>query len=341
MNNRYTFVAMLFVFALILVACGANPLDPNSSGEDYDRDNIATSEASADDNSCFADAPASSYDEFNPITNWNWNELHNAATPSMSQFLNDHGLTSSDIQTFNPQDVTWEPSLYVVELDESLYGTTMIPLLEGYQYTVALSDGSVEVFWGGDRAIRSACLQWGFTARFVDDYLDLPYPWLDPSDPRELAGREHRFGRYLRNAEMDGIRPDVIYFDRVGPYWTGTGNLDVNGWVPPSLDAVEPQNYMDACSMLGGLCNEIEWDNTDGTNWSWKYSGKVPGSATYCKIGMPCWQTTYIPSGSTGFIELWDGDLGGPRKFYADELDLLVSGQYNVDEFSYHPYAGK
>lgn len=288
------------------------------------------------------------YTVFDPVKSWKWDKL--GAKPTFAEFLKSHGLNQADIQEFKPMDVSWEPAMYVVEFQPELYGQKEIPLLEGWVYTLALADNSVQVMWGGDPNVPTALLQWGFTARWVKPYLDLPYKWLDPADPRELAAREYRFGRYLRSSDMEGVRKDVVYFNRVGPYHTGTGNLDVKGWVPPSLDATVPHDWMDACAMLGGLCNQDEWKfgekASDGyLNWSWKYSKKVPGSGTYCPVDMPCWQTVYADG--PGYVEIWlsagttgpDGKPvkeGGPYKFYANDRPILADGLHNVDEFSYH-----
>jgi hypothetical protein len=270
---------------------------------------------------------------FDPVSNWDWDKLAEQEIPTFQKFLEDHGLTAEDIQEYEPPQASWEPAIYVVELVPELYGNKNIPLLEGYIYTAALSDGTVIDFWGGDPNIKEVQLQWGFTARWVNPYLDLPYVWLDPADPTEFVVRENRFGRYRRN--VDSGLPGIPYFDRFGPYQTLPGN--VLDWDPPSLDAVAPKNYMDAAAMLGGLAVESEWE-TDGINWKWVYSGKVAGSGDYCPSGMPCWQTTYVPPQSTGYIELWNGELGAPSKFFANQLAELLSGRFNVDEFSYHPY---
>lgn len=298
-----------------------------------------------------ADAPAASYSEFDPVANWDWDELNAQQQPTFDEFLTAHNLSRSDIQSFTPQSVSWEPAMYVVELTEDNYGKVRVPLIEGWVYTLALVDQSVEVMWGGDPDVSTACLQWGFTARWVGSYDTNASDWLDPANGLELVAREYRFGRYLRNTEMDPIRSDVVYFDRVGPYYTGSGNVNVDGWVPPSLDATIPSSWQDACAMLGGLCVESEWSYGEAAsggflNWAWRYSARVDGSGTYCPQGDPCWQTVYHPDGN-GYVELWlsQGTTGpngsavsqsGPYKFYEGTNVILADGRHNVDQFSYH-----
>lgn len=310
------------------------PVTDESNGDDPSEEGEETPEAEVASTTESCGVPTQ-LEVFDAPAEWDWNELDTQTEPSFEAFLDAHNLAKTDIQQFDAPEVSWEPAQYVVELDESLYGVQEIPLIEGYLYNVALCDGRVINFWGGDPEVSSVTLQWGFTARWVDSYQDLPYEWLDPDNMTEYLVRENRFGRYRRSPESE--LPGLPYFDRFGPYQTLSGN--VSDWQPPSLDAVEPRDYRDAAAMLGGLAVESEWKD-NGDSWTWKYSEKEPGSGDYCPQGMPCWQTTYMPPASTGYIELWDGDLGGPRKFYATDLATLVSGRYNVDEFTYHPYSG-
>lgn len=292
-----------------------------------------------------------SYNVFRPRRTWDLEALRNAKVPTYKSMLASHGLTFTDIQEVKQPNVSWEPGLHVVELTQQNYGNKTIPLLEGYVYTVALKDGRVEILWGGDPRVPAADVQWGFSARWVPRYENNEGDWFNIDDPRELAVREYRFGRYLRSQDMQGVRADVLYFNRFGPYYTGVGNLDTQGWEPPSIDSTVPRNYLDACAMLGGLSNESEWTYgeraSDGyLNWSWRYSKKVPGSANYCRAGDPCWQTVYVPEGR-GYVEIWlsEGTTGpngkpvesaGPYKFFAEARPILADSFHNIDEFSYH-----
>lgn len=280
-----------------------------------------------------ATEPNQGYEKYTP----DWSRL-STDCPRAENVLKAHGLTMDmlmDNAVVPSRNVSWEPCLVVIELDAEHRGTE-IPLLNGYAYDAAPVDTDVTLFWGGDPNVRNVKLQWGTSFRYGPAYQAVKEGWwLDPSNAIEWATRSVRFGRYWRNAGL-GIS-DVPYFGRTGPYYVRTGNLDVQGWVPPSVDAVQPRDWRDATAMLGGLARQSEW-TTDGTNWAWKYTDKVAGSGDYCPQGNPCWQTTYVPQASLGYIELWDGQLDAPRKFYARDLALLISGRYNVDEFSYHPF---
>lgn len=294
------------------------------------------------------------YDVFRPRESWNLEALRIAEVPTYESMLKSHGLTPDDIQELRQTTESWEPGRHVVELTKENYGKKTIPLLEGYVYSVALQDGSVEILWGGDPKVLTADILWGFTARWVPEYEGKGYGeggWLSFADPREFVVREYRFGRYMRSPDMQEVRTDVPYFGRFGPYYTGTGNLDTQGWVPPSLDSTVPRNHLDAAAMLGGLANEKEWafgEKASGgfLNCSWTYSKKVPGSADYCPIGDPCWQTVYVPEGR-GYVEIWlsKGTTGpdgspvtsdGPYRFFAKHRPILADGFHGVDELSYH-----
>lgn len=284
-------------------------------------------------------AQPTTYGVFTP----DWSAL-DPACPSTDIVLQVHGLTGKVTVVDHPV-VSWEPCLVVVELKPEFRGTT-IPLFNGYQYTAAIINGDVTTYWGGDPNVTGVTLQWGTTFRWGPMYRVVKEgQWMDSANPCELEVREYRFGRYRRNA--DSGQPDVPYFMRLGPYLTLPGNINCVGWVTPSLDEVVPRDYLQATAMLGGLANPGEWQHSsDMLNWSWKYSGKVAGSATYCPLGDPCWQTVYPPSGP-GYVELWleAGARGpggtvvstaGPYKFHASDLAILMDGFHNVDEFSYH-----
>jgi len=349
----YAFVVSI-ILALVLSACAA---PARQAAEDFRDGKISAVELQAtlaslalqDANAAMSQTPGPSatpdateapaavatvepagYEKYTP----DWDSL-TADCPTEAEVLAAHGLNLNMLendQLVPSPTVSWEPCLFVIELKEEFHGTNL-PLLRGFQYTAALTDETVQIFFGGNGT--EVKMLWGTTIRWGPTYVATHAAnWLDPDDPRELAVRENRFGRYRRSAES-GL-PGLPYFNRWGPYNTQMGNLDID-WTPPALDSVEPQNYLDAAAMLGGLAREDEWLN-EGDNWRWRYGEKVDGSGTYCPEGDPCWQTVYIPPASTGYVELWDGDLGGPRKFYANELDVLLSGKYNVDEFSYLPF---
>jgi len=292
-----------------------------------------------------------SYDVFYPGKSWEWEKLGEKA-PTGEEFLKAHGLMESQTQMFvYPDDKdkdtkpTWEPAMFVIELAEDQYGKVILKLLEGYTYTVALCDGTVQTLWGGDPAVKSVCVQWGFTARWAKTYASIKAAqWLDINSPAEWVTRENRFGRY-RRSEESGL-PNLPYFDRWGPYNTLAGN--VLDWNPPSLDAVNASTYLEATAMFGGLAREDEWSRTDDGGWAWLYGEKVAGSGTYCKDGEPCWQTVYVPPASRGCAILWmeapkeisggqRATNGGPYPFYAGDLAVLLDGDHQVDEFSYHP----
>ena len=270
-----------------------------------------------------------------------------AACPSDDAVLEAHDLVGKALKVTH-DSVPWESCLTVVELKPEFYGKVDIPLKAGYQYTAALVNQNVYMFWGGDSSISDAPLQWGTSFRWMPAYAaSKTGKWA--TDPCELVTREYRFGRYLRN--VNSGRLDVVYFNRVGPYVTLPGNISCSGWTPPALDDFTPSNYLEAAAMLGGLANSNEW-TTNGVNWAWKYSKKVPGNGTYCDKEDPCWQTTYNPGIADGYIEIWldkgttmcDGKpapAAGPYKFTAACNPILWDGKHNVDEFSYHPFADK
>lgn len=254
--------------------------------------------------------------------------------PDKQSFLVAHGLTEAQVIFHPAPSVSWEPCEFVIELRPEFYGQITIPLINGYAYTLA-PVGDVTNMWGGDPLVTVSTLQWGFTARWAQDYQDLPYKWLDPANPCEWLVRDWRFGRYWRLPNLGLTPPEVPYYGRLGPYRTLPGNVSCTGWIPPELDQTVPKDFLQAAAMLGGLANANEWKHSDdGLNWAWRYSQKVAGSANYCPSGMPCWQTTYIPPNSRGYIELWDGT--GPRKFFAAGLPTLMLGNKNVDEFTFH-----
>ena len=263
-----------------------------------------------------------------------WTGL-SAACPSQTAFLKAHRLNANQVIFHPARSVTWEPCQYVVELKPAFYGKVTIPLMDGWAYTLAPVNQDVVDMWGGDPNVVTMTLQWGFTARWAPTYQSLPYKWLLADNPCEWVVRDWRFGRYWRLPDLGLTPPEVPYYDRVGPYTTMPGNVDCLGWVPPELDQTVPNNYLQATAMLGGLANSNEWKHSaDKLNWAWRYSQKVAGSGTYCPRGMPCWQTTYIPPDSFGYIELWS--QGGAQKFYAEDLAKLMLGNMNVDEFTYH-----
>jgi len=270
------------------------------------------------------------YGKFTPV----WTGLPKDC-PTAKEILAAHGLTKDMLVNNDVEpvaDVVWESCLIAIEFKPQYYGTE-IPLVLGYQYTADLTNGEVTEFMGGDPNVKSVTLEHGTTFRYGPTYVaNHAGQWLNPNDVREVACRDARFGYYHR--VMESGLPHLPYHDRLGPYGLKMGNFNID-WVAPSPDQVVPKNYMDACAMLGGLARENEW-TTDGTNWAWKYSAKVAGSADYCPAGDPCWQTTYVPQNASGYIELWNGT--GPQKFFASDLSKLMSGRYNVDEFSYHPY---
>lgn len=278
----------------------------------------------------------SSFEQFTPKVE----DLENMSpvAPAFDKFLAAHDLTKDDIQDFKPQENMWEPGLFVIELQEELYGEFCLQLLPGYVYTVSLPDGRVEPLWGGDPNLEAVTVLWGFSARWVPAYMEKQYGlggWLNPEDMTEFLVREHRYGRYLQDVQLEQTEP-VPFFNRFGPYYVGTGNVETD-WVPPALSAVEPKDFRDAAAMLGGLARENEWTRGQNGVWVWKYGEKkVAGSGDYCPATDPCWQTVYVPSHSDGYVEIWYN--GGPAKFGADDLLELTDGQHNVDEFSYHPH---
>lgn len=253
--------------------------------------------------------------------------------PSPEDILKAHGLTMDMLANSQLVPVpakSWEPCQVVVELKDQYVGTK-IPTKPGYVYTADTPDGVI-IFLGGDPNVQEITLQHGTTFRYGPTYQSTKEgKWLDPNDQRELACRDVRFGFYHRN--LGNGQPLTPYFGRTGPYGTQLGNLNVD-WNPPSPDATVPQNYMDACAMLGGLARGSEWSHSpDKLHWAWKYTGKVPGSSTYCPQGDPCSQTPYVPNSSLGYVEIWY--QGGVHKFYAQNNKTLMDGQHNVDEFSY------
>jgi hypothetical protein len=276
-------------------------------------------------------APSASTNGYTP----NWSGL-DPTCPTVDQVLKQHGITKDMLinnDVVPMKAVSWEPCLVTIEFKPQYYGTT-IPLINGDAYDTAPVNDDVTLFWGGDPNVTSVKLQWGTSFRWGPAYQATKEgKWLDPNNAIDWATRSVRFGRYWH---LPGLGlPQTPYFGRLSPYRVKTGNLDVGGWIPPSLDAVEPRDWRDATAMLGGLPNPSEW-TTDGVNFAWKYHAKVAGNSNYCPAGDPCWQTVYIPQASNGYVELWAN--GGPQKFYAMDLTKLMSGQYNVDEFSYHPF---
>lgn len=361
----------VFVFSCamaLLVACAKNPLDPSPSATPLltEEPQAATElpqpsgtpapEATPVSGSTTATPMAEacqpkSYGVHDAAAEWNVDNLEVEA-PTGDDFLEAHDLTMGQVQYFvYPEDVdkdtkpTWEKALFVIELEEDQYGKVSVPLLEGYAYTVALCDGTVRTFWGGDPNVREVTLQWGLSARWVPAYLqDKASSWLSLENPEEWVTRENRFGRYRRSPES-GL-PNLPYFDRWGPYNTLSGN--VLNWNPPSLDAVNATTYLEAAALLGGLAREDEWSRTDDGGWVWRYGQKEAGSGTYCPQGDPCWQTVYVPPSSRGCAILWmeapkeisggqRATNGGPYPFYAGDLAVLLDGDHQVDEFSYHP----
>jgi len=255
--------------------------------------------------------------------------------PNFQEFLTLHGLNQNMIQTYSPEMVVWEPALYVIELSEELYGKFCLQLLEGWQYTITLPDGRVEIVVGGDQNIRNLPVLWGFSARYVPQYLNKVFGlggWLSLTNPQELAVREYRYGRYHQNSSL-GDNENVPFFNRFGPYAVGIGNLNMD-WVPPALTTVFPTNYLDASAISGGLARPNEWIRNDDNSWTWKYSEKIPGSGNYCQAYQPCWQTPYVPENSSGYIDTWYD--GGVRRFTSADLNFLINF-VAVDEFTYHP----
>lgn len=255
--------------------------------------------------------------------------------PDRAKFLSAHGLTEAQVIWHPAPSVSWEPCEFVIELKPEYYGQVTISLVNGYAYTLAPVGTDVTNMWGGDPLVTSSTLQWGFTGRWGPTYQGLVYKWLDPQNPCEWLVRDWRFGRYWRLPNLGLTPPEVPYYTRVGPYTTLPGNVQCTGWTPPSVDQTVPRDYLQASAMLGGLSNSAEWTSSpDGLNWHWVYSAKFAGSADYCPSGMPCWQTTYLPPNSRGYIELWY--QGGPKKFFAVNLSQLMLGNLAVDEFTYH-----
>lgn len=331
---------------------GGTDEDKGGGIEEADKETPEPEDEATDQTAVSEPCELRNYSVFDAAGKWNMNVLDKEA-PSGEEFLKVHGLKESDIQYFvypNDEDKdtkeTWEPALFVIELAEDQYGKVTVPLLEGYAYTVALCDGTVQTFWGGNMDVREVTLLWGLSARWVPSYMkDKAGNWLSLENPEEWVTRENRFGRYRRSPESE--LPGLPYFDRWGPYNTLPGN--VLDWNPPSLDAINPQTYLEAAAMLGGLARESEWTRMDDDGgWVWTYSNKVPGSGTYCKQDEPCWQTVYVPPLSTGCAVLWieppkavsggaKATKGGPYGFFASDLAILLDGDHQVDEFSYHP----
>lgn len=278
---------------------------------------------------------------FTPGENW-WTTVNNLppVAPSESTFMSTHNLGAGDVQDVRFTPAVWEPGLFVVELDEELYGKYCLQLQTGFVYTVPLTGGQVEILVGGDPNVPSVQVLWGFSARWIPAYHGKAYGlggWLSIEDPTELAVREHRFGRYLRNPELEGVVENIPYFNRFGPYYTGTGNLDID-WVPPALSKTAPEDhdYRTYSTFYGGRAVKEEWTIAEDGTASWRYYAKVAGSANYCSPNDPCFQGVYIPSKSPGYVTLWVGN--GPQNFYAEDLDILMNGDYFVDEFSVHPF---
>lgn len=356
-KSRTKAIVTLAIVLVALITTACNPNDVRDVANAWLDGGMPASEALAKLSALAAEAEgatvnpvpgvAVTYQPFTP----DWSGL-STTCPPVEEVLAAHGITLDMLegnQVVPHPAVSWDPCLVVVELKEEFRGTE-ISLHNGYQYTPALADGRVEIFWGGDPNLPTVGLLYGTSFRWGPTYsLNKATWWLNPADPRELACREHRFGRHRRNP--DSGLADVPYYNRVGPYWTGVGNLDTQGWVPPALDATVARNYLDACAMFGGRAVESEWkygepESGGYLNWHWEYTGKVDGSATYCDVGSECWQTVYPPSGP-GYVEIWldvgargpDGTnvaTAGPYKFYASDLDILLDGNHNADEFSVH-----
>lgn len=269
-----------------------------------------------------------------------WSGL-DANAPSVEEVLKAHGLTADMVTVVDSRKTSWEPALVVIELKPEYQGKTVLPLLNGYQYTAATTT-DVTTFWGGDPNVTEVTLQWGTSIRWMPAYKASDYGiWA--IDACELVTREYRFGRYMRNA--DSGQPDVPYFGRVGPYVTMPGNIDCKGWVVPAIDEFVPQSYLQAAAILGGRAVESEWTHSDDfMTWSWKHTEKGTGNESTAKF---YWQTVYMPQSSNGYVELWLGkgktgpggvavSADGAYKFTYTDLAILLDGLHNVDEFSYH-----
>lgn len=266
--------------------------------------------------------------------------------PTYEEVLAAHKLTQEmlepkDAIEVNVKPQLWESCTYAIEFKEQYRGTE-IPLLNGYAYDAALVGDLNQPLWGGDPEVPTAALQWGVTFRWGPSFQGETNPgrWLDPKNPRQWMVNLCKEGRYLSTPEAGLER--FPYFDRVGPWIPGTGNLNVGGWTPPGIDEFIPQDEMDAACMLGGLV-EGKWTFENG-NVKWEYPKKVKGRGDYCSVNDPCWQTVYIPRMTTttgGYVELWDGKAGASRKFTYSDLATLLNGSWNVDEFSYHPFGDK
>lgn len=266
-----------------------------------------------------SDSSMTNVNSFTPV----WNGL-DPKCKSVEQVLADHGLTADMVIVHPVRKVSWEPCLLVFEFKEQYRGSTVKLDVLGYADTIALVDDDVTQFFSGDPDVTQVASQWGFSARWGRTYQETAEGrWLNPNNSCEWNVREYRFGRYWRLPNI-GL-PDVPYYTRVGPYMTMPGNTNCNGWVPPALDEIVPQDYLQATAMLGGLAIESQWKHSpDKANWAWKYSGD----------GTFKWQTVYMPQASYGYVELWVD--GGPKKFYATDLAELMLGNLNVEEFSYH-----
>lgn len=269
----------------------------------------------------------------------NWSGLSKDC-PTKDQFLKAHNLTASQVRFHPAPQVSWRKCQYVIELKEEFYGKVTIPQVNGWFYNEALVGDIVTNMWGGDPKVTEVTLQWGFTATWGPANLDNPYPFVDPNNPCEIVVGDFRFGLYWRLPGI-GLPPaENPYYGRSGPYVTEPGNMNCKGWVPPAIDQVVADNYLQAAALYGGLTNEAEWTHSpDKANWHWAYSGKVAGSADYCPTGMPCWQTTYVPQNMKGYVEFWY--QGGPKKFYASDLSFLMLDNVNPDEFTVHTSPNK
>lgn len=336
-NNPFARVIYFLLSMVILSSCAGMPSlvwptetpDPaveaavQSTLEAMGVNNPAKPAATAE----FSSDSSMTRDAFTP----NWTGLPKDC-PSRAAFLKAHNLTE-DMVIFHPAPtVSWRKCQEVIELKPQYYGITVIPQVNGYFYNDALADGTVTNMWGGDPKVTSVTLQWGFTATWGPANLDSPYPFVDPQNPCEILVEDARFGLYWRLPNI-GLPPvEDPYYTRNGPYVTQPGNMYCEGWVPPSVDQSVPNDYLQAAALFGGLANESEWSHPDPYTWVWKYSKKVPGSATYCPDGMPCWQTVYVPLNSRGYVNIWVGD--GPKKFYASDLSTLMLDNLNVDEFT-------
>jgi len=273
--------------------------------------------------------------------------------PTYQEVLNQHGLTESNTQKVELKSASWEPGITAVELTPENYGKVTIDLLPGYVYTVDSVDGD-KVYWGGDPKVKSITLNHGFTARYMPAYLDprnVEAHWLTLDDPTELMVREVRDGRYHHNQDMIGVLPNVPYFGRLGPFNVLNGNLDLKGWVPPTIDATVAKDYRDAAAMFGGYADASAWKfgepaNGGYLNWAWTSKGATVDWEKAAK-----WQTVYAPQG--GYTEIWltngtigpDGRPVTQDKSYrfdgSTQTNKILATDHNVDEFSIHTRADR